>query len=90
MNDPTNQEAAHVRAALHFLRLRFGGWASVAKALGFNKITLKNMANGRTVSASVTMRIAKLVKVGVDDVLTGQFPSPGTCPYCGHHKEGDQ
>ncbi len=30
---------------------------------------------------------AKFAKVGVDDVLTGKFPAPGTCPHCGHHSE---
>jgi hypothetical protein len=28
-----------------------------------------------------------LRKVTVDDVLTGRFPAPGTCPHCGHMKE---
>jgi hypothetical protein len=87
MNDLTTQEEAHVRAALHFLRLRFGGWASLAKTLKFTEKTLGNVANRQTVSASMAMRIAKLVNVGVDDLLAGKFPSPGTCPYCGHQKE---
>lgn len=87
MSDLTTQEEAHVRGALHFLRLRFGGWASLAKVLRFNEITLKHVANGKTVSASMAVRVAKLVNVGVDDLLAGKFPSPGTCPYCGHQKE---
>ncbi|MGK3964990.1 hypothetical protein WMF01_30900 [Sorangium sp. So ce1667] len=85
MKDLTNQEEANVRAALQFLRLRLGGWASLAKAIGFKEATLANVTKkGRGVSASMAMRVAKLVHVGVDDLLTGKFPPPGTCPYCGH------
>lgn len=84
MSDLTNQEAANVRAALQFLRVRLGGWSSVAKALKFKEITLKHVASGRTVSASLTMRVAKLVGVGIDDLLAGKFPPPGTCPHCGN------
>lgn len=84
MSDLTNQEAANVRAALQFLRVRLGGWPSLAKALKFKEITLKHVASGRTVTASLTMRTAKLVGVGVDDLLNGKFPPPGTCPHCGH------
>jgi hypothetical protein len=90
MNDLTNQEEAHVRAALHFLRLRFGGWVSLAKVLAFKDTTLKQVANGRSVSASVAVRVAKLVNVGIDDLLAGKFPPPGTCPHCGHQKEAVQ
>jgi hypothetical protein len=90
MNDLTIQEEAHVRAALQFLRLRFGGWASLAKALRFREGTLKNVANRKAVSASLAIRISKLVNVGVDDLLGGKFPPPGTCPYCGHQKEAGQ
>ncbi|TKD12367.1 hypothetical protein [Polyangium fumosum] len=90
MNDLTNQEEAHVRAALQFLRLRFGGWASLAKALRFKEATIAHVANGKTVSASLAIRISKLVNVGVDDLLRGNFPPPGTCPYCGHQQEVGQ
>jgi hypothetical protein len=84
MNDLTSQEEANVRAALQFLRLRFGGWASLAKALRFKEKTLGNVAKGRGVSASMAVRVAKLVNMGVDDLLAGKFPPPGTCPYCRH------
>jgi len=87
MSDLTNQQEANVRAALQFLRLRFGGWASVAKALRFKEQTLANVAKGRSVSASMAVRVAKLVNVGIDDLLAGKFPPPGTCPYCGHQRE---
>jgi hypothetical protein len=84
MSDLTKQEEANVRAALQFLRLRLGGWASVGKAIGFKETTVVNVAKGSSVSASMAIRVAKLVHVGVDDLLAGKFPPPGTCPYCGH------
>jgi hypothetical protein len=83
----TTEEQAHVRAALRFLRARCGGWAPLAKVLRFKRTTLGRVANGRTVSASVAFRVARLAKVGVDDVLAGRFPPAGACPYCGHCRE---
>jgi len=83
--DFTAKEVAAVRGALHFLRLRCGAWAPLAKALGFQAETLPKVANGhRAVSATLVIRIAKFAKVGVDDLLAGSFPAAGTCPHCGH------
>ena len=41
----------------------------------------------RPATPTMAFRIAKLAGVGVDDVLAGRFPAPGTCPQCGHHEE---
>jgi plasmid maintenance system antidote protein VapI len=82
--DFTEKEQAHVRAALHFLHLRAGRWATLGRALRFHGYNLSNIANGhRAVSAKVVLRIAKFAGVGLDDVLSGRFPAPGTCPRCG-------
>jgi len=83
--DFTAKEVAHVRGALRFLRLRCGSWATLARALRFHETTLSSVACGhKPVSATLTVRIAKFSKVGVDDVLSGRFPAPGTCPHCGN------
>ena len=37
-----------------------------------------------TVSASMAFRVARFVKVPVDDVVNGRYPAPGACPHCGH------
>lgn len=84
MSDLTSEEQTHVRAALRFLRARCGGWRNVCKALRVAKSSMARITGGGTVTASVAVRVARLVKVGVDDVLTGRFPPPGTCPHCGH------
>ncbi len=88
--DLTAKEQAHVRTALKFLRTRCGGWVALARALGFAKMTLTHVAQGRkAVSASVAFRIARLANVTVDDVLAGRFPNPNACPYCGHSPTAD-
>jgi hypothetical protein len=88
--DFTVKEVTHVRAALRFLRLRCGTWAILANALRLKDSTLVNIAGGhKPVTATVLVRIAKFARVGVDDVLTGKFPAPGTCPHCGNVKEDE-
>jgi hypothetical protein len=83
MSDLTTQEQTHVRTALKFLRLRCGTWVAVSKALRLGKSTAGNVASGEPVTPLVAFRVARLAKVTVDDVLTGRFPAPGTCPHCG-------
>jgi hypothetical protein len=86
-SDLTAQEQVHVRAALRFLRARCGGWAPLAKALRFGDSTVTNAAGGHVgISASMALRVARLSGVGVDEVLAGRFPPPGTCPHCGYTK----
>jgi hypothetical protein len=82
--DLTAKEQAAVRVALRFLHVRFGGWVNLTKALRFKGCTLRIVAGGhKTVSASMAVRVARLVSVGVDDLLAGKFPPPGSCPLCG-------
>ena len=84
-SDLTAEEQANVRNALRFLRARCGSITNLAKVLGFKDSTLRNVVSGRKpVCASVTFRASRLAKVGVDDLLTGKYPPPGTCPHCGH------
>ncbi len=88
MTDLTSQEQAHVRTALRFLRTRCGTWAAVGNLVGFSGAAVVNVVVGRrNVRPTLAFRVARLAKVTVDDVLTGRFPAPGTCPHCGHAKE---
>lgn len=82
--DLTQEEQAHVRAALHFLRARAGSWATLAAALGLKERTVQNAGQGRNVSERIVFRAARFAGVTVDDLLAGKFPVKGTCPYCGH------
>lgn len=83
--DLTTEEQEHVRRAMQFLRVRCGGWAQVATMLRFKRSTVTDAGLGHgPVSASMAFRVARLAAVTVDDVITGKFPLPGTCPHCGH------
>lgn len=78
------QEQTNVRAALAFLRFKFCGWETLSTMLHFDPTTLIHVVKGRrAVCASLAFRIARLVKVKVDDLLAGKFPEAGACPHCG-------
>ena len=84
MSDLTAKEQDNVRAAIRFIHARCGTWVNAAKALRAQPGTLLKSANGRAVSASTAVRVARFAGVTVDDVLTGKYPPAGTCPHCGH------
>lgn len=86
MSDLTAKEQRAVRTTLLFLRVQSGGvWEPVAKALNTqaNNIS-KIVAGSRVVNASIAIRVARLLGVGVDELLAGQHMSSRVCPHCGH------
>lgn len=87
--DLTREEQNHVRAAIHFLKTRVGGWKTLAKVLHVEPRFLADHATpkGRTITPTLAFRIARFAKVPMEDVLSGTFPAPGTCPHCGHRPE---
>jgi hypothetical protein len=56
----------------------------LAKVLRCDTNTITHIANGRAVTASLAVRVARLAGVSIDGLLRGDYPPPGTCPYCGH------
>ena len=87
--DLTEQEEANVRAAIRFLRLRVGDWETLAKVIRFSKDTVRHVIeDGRPVTPTMAFRVARIAQVPIDDLLTGKYPAPGTCPHCGHRREG--
>lgn len=61
-----------------------GNWKTLAKALGFEKTTMFNVKKGvNEVSINMAYRVSRLAGVAFDDVVTGKYPVPGTCPHCG-------
>jgi hypothetical protein len=85
MTHLTQEEQGNVRAALKFLRLRFGTVALVGAALKLRPDMISETLTGRkSVSAELALRIARLVQVGIDDLLAGKYPLPGACPFCGN------
>jgi hypothetical protein len=84
----TKTEQTNVRTALLFLRTRLGGWGPVAQALQFSRYTLAHMiGGGKTIGPGAAVGVAHLAGVSVDDVLSGRYPAPGTCPHCGHRPD---
>ena len=69
MSDLTEKEQRAVRVTLRFLRVRSGGvWEPVAKALHTKANAIsKTVAGSREVTASLALRIARLLGVGVDE-----------------------
>lgn len=86
-SDLTAAEQQRVRVALRFLRVRFGGWAPLAAALHVKTNNLSRTAHAGTVTASLTFRLARLLTIGIDDLLLGAYPPAGSCPLCGNGDE---
>lgn len=87
MSDLTKEEQAHVRAALEYLRVRFGTWKPLAKALRAEISTIRRVVGEHDeASASIAVRVARLAGVSIDALLAGKWPDPNTCPHCGQKK----
>jgi hypothetical protein len=88
VSDLTDKEQKAVRTALRFLRLRMGAWAPLAKALRYEYDSVQKVAAGKkAVTPALALRVARLVDVGMDELLAGQWISPRTCPHCGRPPE---
>jgi DNA-binding XRE family transcriptional regulator len=86
----TLDEQANTLAALHFLRKRLGTWALLAKALGFERSTMRNVRKGvNHVSVNMAYRVARVAGVAFDDVVAGRWPVLGRCPQCGRAESYD-
>jgi hypothetical protein len=84
-NDLTLEEQDNVRPAIWAMRTQFGTWLSLSKVLRYDERTVRDAAKGQvTITASMAFRVARLVGVGIDDLLAGKWPEPGTCPKCGY------
>lgn len=87
MSDLDTKEQDHVRAAIHYLRIQTGGLKPIAKALRADDKVLRRVAGGQNaVSASMALRVARLLDVPFDDLLLGRY-QPGACPKCGHRPQ---
>lgn len=84
VNELGATERANVIAALNVMHIRLGTWQAVAKAMSVTPRVVENaVARKRKPSAGLAIRVARLAGVSVDDVLSGAFPKPGSCPMCG-------
>jgi hypothetical protein len=85
VTDLDDKEQRNVRIALRYLQRRTGGWAPLARVLGFQPDTVEKVGNarGRSVTARIAFRVARLLDVAVDDLLSGRG-LPSACPCCGY------
>ena len=80
----TPEEQACIKMSLAVLRIRYGTLRKLSVAM---RITYKTLVracnkNGKP-TAGIAVRAARLAGVPIDDVLSGNFPKPGSCPMCG-------
>lgn len=85
VNTLSPEEQTNVQKALRVLRIRHGGWASVARQMSLKEDYVKDAASGRhkKPGAGLALRVARLAGVSAEDVLSGAFPEEGCCPMCG-------
>jgi transcriptional regulator with XRE-family HTH domain len=73
----TSSEQAHTLAALRHLRGRVGTWRTLAKALGFEPCSLRNVRKGfKAPSIAMAYRVSRVAGVAFDDVVAGRFMVP--------------
>ena len=79
----TPSEQAGVRRALTALRLRYPSIRDLARAMKCSRATIANAAGRRAPTVALALLVARVAGTPISDVLTGQFPKPGTCLLCG-------
>jgi hypothetical protein len=49
---------------------------------------MRNMKKGtKRVSVNMAYRVARMACVPFDDLTSGTYPVPGTCPHCGRGRD---
>jgi hypothetical protein len=82
MSDLTSTETANVLRAMKFLHARLGTWDSVAAALQMDFDAFTRVRRTRIVTERLTFRVARVLGVGIDAVLAGDYAPAGLCPHC--------
>ena len=83
-SDLTPEEQANVKAALRFLKVKLGGPKKLAETMKALPATVKYAVSNRgKVSAGIALRAALAAGVPLEDLLSGAWPKPGSCPLCG-------
>lgn len=74
-----------MRVALKTLAVRHGGWTKLAKRMGVSANTLTGamLKKRKGLGPGVALEVARTAGVTFDDVISGRFPEPGSCPMCG-------
>jgi hypothetical protein len=78
----TPEEADRVRTAMDVLRITYGDWRKVAKALKSNRTTITRIVCiRRKCTPTFAARVARLLGIPLGEILSGAFPKE--CPLCG-------
>lgn len=84
MSDLDLKEQGHVRVALLILRRRLGGWTALAQILRIHSKHVQKIVRGTSaVTATIAFRVARLLSVPVDELLSGKFAGAEVCRHCG-------
>jgi transcriptional regulator with XRE-family HTH domain len=78
------RQQANVLEALKVLRVRFGSWASLARAMGILKGAMSRVVTGESrPHAGHAVRAARVAGVSPEDILKGRLFHADMCPMCG-------
>jgi hypothetical protein len=82
----TPDEARHTRAAARAAARAYGGADVLAAVLGvpIRKVREATRPNGRPMSGTFAIRLAKVAGLSVEAVITGKLGEAGRCATCGH------
>ncbi|MFO0758627.1 MAG: transcriptional regulator [Byssovorax sp.] len=81
----TAEETRHLRAALRNAVRAFGGFPALAQALSLPVTSLYRFTSPkRTLPGTFAVRLAKVLGISVESILTGTITAIETCPTCGH------
>lgn len=81
-SDLTPEEQANVRAAMAYLRVRYGSLRALARLMKSNDGTVRN-AMHRPVTAGIALRVARIAGTTMEELLSGAWVPKGVCRHCG-------
>ena len=83
-SDLTPEEMAYAKVALRVLRLRVGTIRQLATELSANPKTLAAALSKKgKPTAGLMLRAARIAGVPLEEILSGAWPKPNSCPRCG-------
>ena len=80
----TAEQAGNVRAALRVLLVRYGSSRKLARAMAvYYKAIERVLRRYRRPTVLMARKAAELAGVTPEELASGEFPKPGSCPLCG-------
>ncbi len=80
----TRDEQQNVRYVLRYLHAQSGTWKPLEKAFGYQHESLGKVASGRSaVTIALAFRVARFLKVNMEELIAGKHFPENACPHCG-------